>query len=52
MTVLACSSVRVRIAERGLDVALGPLGWPVRRWAAADIDWSRAETRTPAQVGR
>ncbi|MER6778591.1 MULTISPECIES: DUF1648 domain-containing protein [unclassified Streptomyces] len=51
MTVLACSSVRVRVAERGLDVAFGPLGWPVRRWAAADIDWARAETRTPAQVG-
>ncbi|MFI5672613.1 DUF1648 domain-containing protein [Streptomyces sp. NPDC051704] len=50
-TVLACSSVRVRITERGLDVAFGPLGWPVRRWAAADIDRARAETRTPAQVG-
>ncbi|MFD5511624.1 DUF1648 domain-containing protein [Streptomyces sp. NPDC127051] len=51
MTVLACSSVRVRIAEPGLDVAFGPLGWPVRHWAAADIEWARAEHRTPAQVG-
>ncbi|MGW6983822.1 DUF1648 domain-containing protein [Streptomyces sp. NPDC054932] len=51
MTVLACSSVRVRIAERGMDVAFGPLGWPVRRWDAADIEWARAENRTPAQVG-
>ncbi|MEV7561742.1 DUF1648 domain-containing protein [Streptomyces sp. NPDC089795] len=51
MTVSACSSVRVRVAERGMDVAFGPLGWPVRRWDAADIEWARAENRTPAQVG-
>ncbi|MFE6846791.1 DUF1648 domain-containing protein [Streptomyces sp. NPDC057686] len=51
LTVLACSSVRVRVAERGLEVAFGPLGWPVRRWDAADIEWARAEHRTPAQVG-
>ncbi|WP_405786892.1 hypothetical protein OG753_02305 [Streptomyces sp. NBC_00029] len=51
LTVLACSSVRVRVAEHGLDVAFGPLGWPVRRWDAADIEWARAEIRTPAQVG-
>ncbi|KOG46020.1 hypothetical protein ADK75_28910 [Streptomyces virginiae] len=51
MAVLACSSVRVRVAERGLDVAFGPLGWPVRHWDAADIEWARAEHRTPTQVG-
>ncbi|MFB7252960.1 DUF1648 domain-containing protein [Streptomyces nojiriensis] len=51
VSVLACSSVRVRVTERGMDVAFGPLGWPVRRWDAADIEWARAENRTPAQVG-
>ncbi|MFG2989331.1 DUF1648 domain-containing protein [Streptomyces sp. NPDC048257] len=51
LAVLACSSVRVRVAERGMDVAFGPLGWPVRHWQAADIEWARAENRTPAQVG-
>ncbi|MFE2147026.1 glycoside hydrolase family 20 zincin-like fold domain-containing protein [Streptomyces sp. NPDC059456] len=51
LAVLACSSVRVRVGERGLDVAFGPLGWPVRHWDAADVEWARAENRTPAQVG-
>ncbi|WP_367401565.1 hypothetical protein [Streptomyces xanthophaeus] len=51
VSVPACPSVRVRVTERGPDVALGPLGWPVRRWDAADIEWARAENRTPAQVG-
>ncbi|MFE3859006.1 DUF1648 domain-containing protein [Streptomyces goshikiensis] len=49
--VLVCSSVRVRVGGRGVDVAFGPLGWPVRRWDAADVEWARAERRTPAQVG-
>ncbi|MFD4135436.1 DUF1648 domain-containing protein [Streptomyces goshikiensis] len=51
VAVLGCSSVRVRVGERGMDVAFGPLGWPVRRWDAADVEWARAERRTPAQVG-
>ncbi|MGZ9928520.1 DUF1648 domain-containing protein [Streptomyces sp. NC-S4] len=51
VSVLACASVRVRVTERGMDVAFGPLGWPVRRWDAADIEWARAENRRPAQVG-
>ncbi|MER6448131.1 DUF1648 domain-containing protein [Streptomyces venezuelae] len=51
LSVLACSSVRVRVTERGMDVAFGPLGWPVRRWDAAGIEWARAEDRTPVQVG-
>ncbi|WP_109782890.1 DUF1648 domain-containing protein [Streptomyces sp. CG 926] len=51
VAVLACSAVRVRVAERGMDVAFGPLGWPVRHWDAADIEWARTENRTPAQVG-
>ncbi|MFE9931522.1 DUF1648 domain-containing protein [Streptomyces sp. NPDC005533] len=48
---LAFSSVRARVTGRGLEVGFGPLGWPVRRWAAADIESARAEERTPAQVG-
>ncbi|MFJ3965040.1 hypothetical protein [Streptomyces sp. NPDC090036] len=38
LAVLTCSSVRVRVCERGPDVAFGPLGWPVRHWDAADIE--------------
>ncbi|MCX5124599.1 DUF1648 domain-containing protein [Streptomyces sp. NBC_00347] len=48
---LAFSSVQARVTEKGLEVAFGPLGWPVRRWAPQDIESSRAESRTPAQVG-
>ncbi|EFL13158.1 DUF1648 domain-containing protein [Streptomyces sp. C] len=51
VTVLACSSVRARVSERGLEVAFGPLGLPVRRWDAGDIESAHAEHRTPAQVG-
>ncbi len=51
LSAFACSSVRARVAGEGLEVAFGPLGWPVRRWAARDIEWARAENRTPAQVG-
>ncbi|MFJ9644233.1 DUF1648 domain-containing protein [Streptomyces sp. NPDC101206] len=46
-----CSSVQARVTERGLEVAFGPLGRPVRRWRAEDLVSARAETRTPAQVG-
>ncbi|WP_346766169.1 DUF1648 domain-containing protein [Streptomyces sp. A0592] len=48
---LAFSSVQARVTEKGLEVAFGPLGWPARRWAPQDIESSRAESRTPAQVG-
>ncbi|MER5930336.1 DUF1648 domain-containing protein [Streptomyces sp. NPDC002054] len=48
---LFCSSVQARVTETGLDVAFGPFGWPVRHWAAQDIESARAESRTPAQVG-
>lgn len=41
---------RVRVRWPG-EVAFGPFGRPVRRWAAEDIGWARAENRTPAQVG-
>ncbi|MEV7520357.1 DUF1648 domain-containing protein [Streptomyces sp. NPDC091371] len=49
--VFACASVQARVTESGLDVAFGPLGWPVRRWPAQDIESARTESRTPAQVG-
>ncbi|MFD4865373.1 DUF1648 domain-containing protein [Streptomyces sp. NPDC058412] len=51
LAVLACSSVRARVTGQGLEVGFGPLGWPVRRWAAADIESARAEHRMPSQVG-
>ncbi|UUY48847.1 DUF1648 domain-containing protein [Streptomyces yangpuensis] len=49
--VLFCASVQARVTKSGLEVAFGPLGWPVRRWSAQDIVSARAEMRTPAQVG-
>ncbi|MFD5416442.1 DUF1648 domain-containing protein [Streptomyces sp. NPDC127069] len=51
LAVLACSSVRARVTEAGLEVSFGPLGRPARRWTPGDIVSARAETRTPAQVG-
>ncbi|WP_328787421.1 DUF1648 domain-containing protein [Streptomyces sp. NBC_00273] len=51
MAVLGCASVQARVTEKGLSVAFGPLGWPVRRWSAQDIESARAESRTPGQVG-
>ncbi|MGW6787034.1 DUF1648 domain-containing protein [Streptomyces sp. NPDC054987] len=47
----AFGSVQARVSEKGLEVAFGPLGWPVRRWTPQDIESARAESRTPAQVG-
>ncbi|WP_260609672.1 DUF1648 domain-containing protein [Streptomyces sp. WAC06614] len=51
VVVLSCASVQVRVTEKGLSVAFGPLGWPVRHWPVQDIESARAEARTPAQVG-
>ncbi|MEW1634517.1 DUF1648 domain-containing protein [Streptomyces sp. NPDC093801] len=51
LAVLVCSSVRARVTQRGLEVAFGPLGYPVRRWAAEDIESARVEERTPARAG-
>ncbi|MFB6558306.1 hypothetical protein ACFCYH_05220, partial [Streptomyces sp. NPDC056400] len=51
VTVLSCASAQARVTEKGLSVAFGPLGWPVRRWSAQDIESARAESRTPGQVG-
>ncbi|MFG2879360.1 DUF1648 domain-containing protein [Streptomyces sp. NPDC048337] len=51
LLVLACSSVQARVTGKGLEVAFGPLGWPVRRWAAPDVESARVEDRRPVQVG-
>lgn len=51
LAVLGCSTVRARVTARGLEVAFGPLGWPVRRWATEDIESAHAEHRTPSQAG-
>ncbi|MFH9677634.1 DUF1648 domain-containing protein [Streptomyces sp. NPDC017405] len=51
LAVAGCAAVQARVSERGLEVAFGPFGWPVRRWDAADIESARTENRTPAQVG-
>ncbi|MFD7558916.1 DUF1648 domain-containing protein [Streptomyces sp. NPDC059835] len=51
LLALAFSSVRARVTGRGLEVAFGPLGLPVRRWAAEDIESAWVEERTAARVG-
>ncbi|MFJ4676149.1 DUF1648 domain-containing protein [Kitasatospora sp. NPDC088783] len=51
LTVGACSSVRVRVSTAGLEVALGPLGLPTRRWPLAELESARVERRGAAQVG-
>ncbi|MFI8202079.1 DUF1648 domain-containing protein [Streptomyces sp. NPDC085937] len=51
VALLACASVQARVTEKGLEVALGPLGWPARRWAADTIVSAWAENRTAMQVG-
>ncbi|MEU9003324.1 DUF1648 domain-containing protein [Streptomyces sp. NPDC048551] len=51
LALLGCSSVRARVTVRGLEVALGPLGLPVRSWPVRAIESARAEHRTPAQAG-
>ncbi|RAJ41368.1 uncharacterized protein DUF1648 [Kitasatospora sp. SolWspMP-SS2h] len=51
LTAGACSSVRVRVSAAGLEVALGPLGLPARRWSLAELESARVERRGAAQVG-
>lgn len=51
VAMLGCSSVHVQVTEQGLDVAFGPLGWPVRRLSAKDVVSATAEQRRPIQVG-
>ncbi|MGW0766037.1 DUF1648 domain-containing protein [Streptomyces sp. NPDC002676] len=51
LALAASASVRAQVSARGLEVAFGPLGWPVRRWTPSAIDSARAEHRTPAHVG-
>lgn len=45
------SSVRTRVTDEGLFVALGPWGWPSRRIPVDKIVQARAETCRPAEVG-
>ncbi|MFE2724142.1 DUF1648 domain-containing protein [Kitasatospora sp. NPDC059327] len=49
--MFGCSSVQARVTPKGLEVAFGPAGWPVRRWPIQAIESARVEQRTPAQVG-
>ncbi|MFD0276413.1 DUF1648 domain-containing protein [Kitasatospora sp. NPDC127111] len=51
IAVYLCSSVQALVTPKGLEVAFGPAGWPVRRWPVEAIESARAEQRTPAQVG-
>ncbi|MGW4564293.1 DUF1648 domain-containing protein [Streptomyces sp. NPDC004561] len=47
----ACSSVRAKVSEAGLEVSFGPLGWPARHWSPAALESARAERRLPSEVG-
>ncbi|MFC8721542.1 DUF1648 domain-containing protein [Kitasatospora sp. NPDC057198] len=51
LAAAACSSVRVRVSEAGLEVALGVFGLPTRRWALSELESARVEHRLPSQVG-
>ncbi|MFB7615792.1 DUF1648 domain-containing protein [Kitasatospora sp. NPDC056181] len=51
VAVSACSTVQALVTPKGLEVAFGPFGWPVRRWHLDAIESARSEQRTPAQVG-
>ncbi|MEU6234864.1 DUF1648 domain-containing protein [Kitasatospora sp. NPDC047058] len=51
ISVYLCSTVQALVTPKGLEVAFGPAGWPVRRWPVEAIASARAEQRTPAQVG-
>lgn len=51
VALAGCATARVRVSEKGLEVAFGPLGWPARRWTVADIEHARTENRTPAEAG-
>ncbi|MFE2351438.1 DUF1648 domain-containing protein [Kitasatospora cineracea] len=51
LAAASCCSVRVRVSDTGLEVALGPLGLPTRRWALAELESARVERRLPSQVG-
>ncbi|GLW69103.1 hypothetical protein Kpho02_14020 [Kitasatospora phosalacinea] len=51
LSTACCFSVRVRVSEAGLEVALGPFGLPTRRWALSELDSARVERRLPSQVG-
>ncbi|AUY53972.1 DUF1648 domain-containing protein [Streptomyces sp. CB01881] len=51
VAVSACSTVQALVTPKGLEIAFGPVGWPVRRWQLDAIESARSEQRTPAQVG-
>lgn len=51
LMVLAFSSARVTVDQQGLAVALGPLGWPVKRIALDRITKAGVQTRHPGEVG-
>lgn len=51
LALAGCATARVRVSEKGLEVAFGPFGWPARRWTVADIEHARTENRTPVEVG-
>ncbi|MFF5257371.1 DUF1648 domain-containing protein [Actinomadura viridis] len=51
LVVLALSSARVTVDTRGLAVAFGPLGRPVRRIPRGRIAAAWAEDRSPAEAG-
>ncbi|MBD0696001.1 hypothetical protein BG452_22520 [Streptomyces sp. CBMA123] len=51
VTVLFCSSVRVRVTGDGLHVGFGPFGLPTRHLAPEEIAHARVENLTARQAG-
>lgn len=51
VALTACSSVRVRVNDRGLAIGFGPFGWPVRHIGLDRIDRAWAEPRQAMDVG-
>lgn len=51
LILLVVSAVRVQVTERGLAMAFGPLGLPVRRIPLHRIASARMEVRRPSEVG-
>ncbi|MDA3629551.1 DUF1648 domain-containing protein [Saccharopolyspora sp. WRP15-2] len=51
LLVLALSSARVQVDERGVRTSFGPLRWPVRRIRLEQIESARVEIRRATEVG-
>lgn len=51
LVVLAFSSVRVQIGDRGVVIAFGPLRWPVRHLPLQQLELAYTREQRPLEVG-